>query len=530
MNPNYFMTGFGTYADGAAVSTRGKPLHDGSADRFDVTFPTKVRKQLNWLAVNNTDIPAMISDATSRTIGINVNVQVESDDEAFNIAAEKFIEYFNQMGVGELSGIHHSNSAFRSMSDFIFKEGGILVRHHYCTAWAIPYKYELVSVDMIDVTKHNTFENLGEIVIGGIVLNKWRQQTHLYLYTDEQKTTSEKIPMKNITYYSDIWMHLGQQIALAMASSILPTLDKIDVYAKAEIDKAIEEAKAGAYLQSTAYNEIMQVLFDKIRGQIGTQDIKNTDLYRMMQEMSAIGVKPQGLTPIPSGDNVLFNNKKTDSVFDSLNKNAEQKMAASQGLSDLGVYSKAGEVNYSALKYINEVSGLKAGIRFDNISNRILNDIYTRVVQVGIQIGKIPNRVKYWANPEKYNRFRYLRQIHIDIEPAKNANANKTNLELGLKTEKEIVEERTGRKYEDFVAEREKAKLFAAKQALETEIAIAQMRKKAFEDAGLTPPEEKEQDDTNKITDKLSNIEHSIKTELSKLSTDILLKEIDSNI
>jgi hypothetical protein len=56
------------------------------------------------------------------------------------------------------------------------------------------------------------------------------------------------------------------------------------------------------------------------------------------------------------------------------------------------------------------------------------------------------------------------------------------------------------------------------------------MRKKAFEDAGLTPPEEKEQDDTNKITDKLSNIEHSIKTELSKLSTDILLKEIDSNI
>jgi hypothetical protein len=66
----------------------------------------------------------------------------------------------------------------------------------------------------------------------------------------------------------------------------------------------------------------------------------------------------------------------------------------------------------------------------------------------------------------------------VDIEPSKTAAANEKNLALGIMTEKEIVEKRTGRKYEDFLDEQ-----------IDAEILRIQKRTKAFEAAGIPLPE-----------------------------------------
>ena len=148
----------GGYAEGAKTITNGKPKLDGNIDVKDVNFPKRIREQINWLNVNEPDIPAIASSLVAKTMGVTINVQVESKNPQFNSQAEELIEDFcgyefingTGIAVGELTGQHHFNSAARIMSTFTTLNGGFIVRHHYNTQWRIPYKYELVGVDMID--------------------------------------------------------------------------------------------------------------------------------------------------------------------------------------------------------------------------------------------------------------------------------------------------------------------------------------------------------------------------------------------
>lgn len=457
-----------SYIDGAPKTTSGKPLYDGNIDKLDSTSASKVRKQNHWLNVNTTDIPTMLQAATAKTIGISVNTQVESINETFNREAEALIEEHDRLGVGELTNKYHFNASLRAISNFDLLDGGIIVRHHYNTAWAIPYKYELVGVDMIDTSKSTSYNSSEPLTIAGLVFNKWNQITHIYIYDTEDKRSSSKVPYENITYYSEVWAAIGQQVAISRLASILPTLDKVDQYSKAELEAAIEEAKAGAYVRSTAYNEIMRIAFDKINA-MNDFDQQVVEIKTILQDLARIGVGSYGLSPIPSGDEVVFNNSKRDGIYSDLNNNSEMKMSSAIGMSSLGVYGKADKVNYSAMKYVSETDQLSASIRFDNISNVIIDDIRSRLIQVGVQIGRITTRAAYWKNPTSFHKFRYLRRIKIDIEPAKTALANKTNLELGLKTKAQIIESAEGIKYETFIKKANEQELFEFREKVELE-------------------------------------------------------------
>lgn len=469
----YLGWGSNSYIEGAKKSTAGKPLTDNNIDKLSTQSARNTRKQTHWLNVNGTDIPSMVAKATARTIGVSVNIQIESPSQAFNKAGEKFLKHFHRIGVGELTNKHHGNSAFRAISDFDLLDGGIIVRHHYNTAWKIPYKYELVPVDMIDVSKGSGRKNDMDYTLNGIVYNKWSQPTHLWVYKTDDKVDSEKVSLKNITYYSDVWVSLGQQTAISRFASILPKLDQIDQYAKAELDAAIEAAKSGVFLRSTAYNEIMKVLATEIANLPGTKKEKidsAVDYAKpILERLAAIGIKPYGTTPIPSDDEVQFDPRKRDGVFEQLNNNSEMKMSSAIGLSDITVYSKADKVNYSAIKYISETDGLSASIRFDNISAKIIDEINARALEAGIQVGMLTERKAYWKDQEAFHKFRYLRQIHIDIEPAKNATANKTNISLGIKTEAQIIEERDGVPYEEYLRKELETKKLKIIQTLELE-------------------------------------------------------------
>jgi len=475
---DYWSGLFGSYVIGASTTTANVYTPDNNIDRIDGGISAKIRKQNHWLNVNGTDIPAIIQSSTARTIGVGITTQVESRDKLFNSAAEELIEEFNLKNVGELTNTHHFNSAMRAISDFDLLDGGVIIRHHYNPIWAIPYKYELVGVDMIDTSKDGALISLdNESTVAGIVQNQWRQVTHIWLYKDADKRISERVSIKDMTYYSDVWASIAQQAAISRLSSVLPTLDRVDQYAIAELESAIESAKAGGYLQSDAFNEIMLILRDKVKMD-ASGSIKNSALYDMMTTVASGRIKQSGLTPIPSADNIIFPKISRDGIYKQLNDTAENKMAASQGMSAIAMYGKAAEANYSAIKFSAEMDQLTANIRFDNIANKIIKEIHSRLIQVGIQIGRIPNRVAYWKNPALFNRFSYLRNVSVDIEPSKTAAANEKNLTLGIMTEKEIIEKRTGRKYEDFLDEQ-----------IDSEIMRIQKRTAAFAAAGIPLPE-----------------------------------------
>jgi len=491
------------YAEGAKTTTTGKPLHDGNIDFHATSFPREIRKQTHYLNVNGTDIPSIVRTNTNKTIGVSVSIQVESKSKVFNKEAEKYIDGFLKKGGGELTNKHHFNKTARIWSDFDLIDGGFMIRHHYnydkfeSGEWKFPYRYENVGVDMIDVSKtQRTFdENRKQTTINGLVRNEWGQITHIWLYNNENKRKSTKVPYDDIIYYSDTWISIDQQTAVSKLTSMLRTLDMSLQYGTAELNSAIEAAKAGHYLKSQAYNEVMTVVSEAIKAQVpnasDAKDIaKVIDLVKpVMRQLANLGVKPHGVTPIASGDEVQFDTSKSDSQYKTLNDNTEMKMASSIGYSDIGTYKKASDANYSSIKATIEMDQITADVKFDDIKNIVIDDILSRAVVVGIQIGEISQRVAYFKKPSDFNKFRCLRQNKIDIEPAKNATANKINIAQGIDTQANIVETKYGIKYEKWVEKDIEQQELKADADLALEIRLLDKRQKAFEKAELEDPQ-----------------------------------------
>lgn len=495
LTTNNLIFGGGTYAEGAKVITSGKPRTDGQIDQKDNSFPRVMREQINWLLVNEPDISAIVSSLTSKTMGVNLNVQMESKSSTFNSQAENLIEDFfgfeftagNERASCDLYGRLHFSSMTRTMSDFAALHGGFLVRHHYNPIWRIPYKVELVGVDMIDISKGRLDS---ENTVNGLVRDTFGEISHIYLYSDSKKQKSAKVPISDLTYYSEVWLGIDQQTAVSKLTSILNRLDMTTQYGIAELEQAIEEAKAGHYVESSAYSELMKIVGEEINkatmGATGAARIQSAkDLVTpILKDMANLGIKTRGLTPVATGDKPIFNTTKRNSIYSDMNTNSDMKISASQGMSDIGVYSKAADANYSSIKYTLETDQRTADIRFDDISNRVLFGILARLIQVGIQIGRISERAAYWRNPSEFLKFRYLRQNKIDTEPSKNAMANKTNIELGVKTKGQIVEEATGTKYESFLIKKHEQDLLE----VEYEIKLLSARDEAFKKAGIIVP------------------------------------------
>jgi len=499
----------GGYAEGAPVITSGKPKTDGYIDRKHPSFAKKMREQINWLNVNEPDVQAIVTSLTDKTMGVNINVQVVSSSKTFNREAEALLNEHGNFGIengvtraiGELTGEHHFNAFSRMISDFTILGGGIIVRHHYNTAWTIPYKYELIGVDMIDISKTVLYTPQDkETTINGIKRDKFGMITHLYLYTTPDKQTSTPVPYSELTYYSEVWMNIDQQTAVSKLTSILSTLDQSTQYGKATLQSAIEESKAGHYVKSTAYNELMKIVADEINSATNGQGIERINNAKdlvtpILNDMANLGIKTRGLTPIASEDEVQFNTSKIESQYESLTNNSEKKTSSALGLSDIGVYSKASDANYSSIKYTLETDQRTADIRFDNFKSKVFFDINSRIIRVGIQIGRISERVAYWKNPNKFNQFKYLRQNKIDTEPSKNAVANKSNISIGVKTEGDIVEEATGIPYDVFLERKHEQNSLK----LDYEVKLEKLRKEKFKEAGIVTEEDISKDANDKM-------------------------------
>ncbi len=490
------------FVEGAKIITAGKPRSDSNIDLNFPSFAKTTREQIKWLNANEPDIQAITTSSTAKTMGVTINIQVESKNATFNKQAEALIEEFTnfefrngrEISACELSGQHDFDSSADIIDRFIQLNGGILIRHHYNTMWAIPYKFEMIGVDMIDTSKTSliiTTDIRTETTLNGIIRDKNGVITHIYIYTNETKTQSSPVPYESLTYYSEVWLNIDQQTAVSRLTSILSRLDMTTQYGIAELEAAIEEAKAGHYIQSETYGEFMKIVSAELNASsmgTGVGKIKNAQdlLTPILQGMSNVGIKARGLTPIPKGDEIAFNTGKRNGIYKEMNQNSDTKIAASQGMSDIGVYSKAADANYSSIKFTLETDQRTADRKFNSISKKIFFSIFARLIQVGIQTGRINDRLAYWKNPNEFNKFRYLRQNKIDTEPAKNALANQTNIDLGLKTKGQIVEEASGRKYEEFLSRKFEQEMMEIDYEVKKELA----RKEAYKKAGIETPEE----------------------------------------
>jgi len=438
---DYLFNKFGyTKAAGLDI-VKGEPITDDDIERIDINFARKTREVIRWLDANGTDVGAMVNSDIFGIIGSGVNIQSRIKDESeLNESIEDYIDLWSDSC--DVSGRWHFNEALRTMVRFNVKDGGFLLRHHVNKDWATPYKFELIEVGMIDISKDDKDKNL----LNGLQKDKYGAITGVWIYTDQDRDKSTLIDYSELIFYSPVWISLSQYTAVSKLSSILPTIDKMDRYTDAELQKVIEDAKAGRYWKTAMYDDIMKIVK-------ATKDetTRKVQLNTLMKKIGETGIKPSGLTAIPLGDDIVKTENLSASIYPNLDKALKRNMSASQGKAGQVVYQDASDSNYSSIKAMMAFAQIKWNSDFDDLYNRVIKPILKRVVMSGVDTNQIKIS-DFYTNTRKYLKFEIMRVTEIDIEPSKTAQADEKKLANGTSSKREICRRR-GRNYEDVLRE-----------------------------------------------------------------------------
>ena len=464
----YYFNQFGYTKASSLTITKDQPLTDESIERINIDFARKTREAVRWMNANGTDIPALVNSDIAGIIGAGVNIQSRIKDEPdLNTEIEEFLDEWGEDCVTD--GRFHLNSALRTMVATNKKDGGFIIKHHFNLKWDIPYKFEMIEVGMIDFQHDDEKKN----VLNGLKKDKYGAITGIYIFKDQERQKSTLIPYDELIFFSPVWISLSQYTAVSKFASVLPTIDQMDRFTDAELNKVISDAKQGRFWRTTLYDDIL-----KLVASIKDTSKRELRLTEIMQSLQDTGIKSEGLTAIPHGDDIVKTENLSASIYPNIMKDSKQDVSSGSGLPSAIVYKDAGDANYSSLKMGLELAKIHWSVDYDDLYARVIKPILKIAIRTGVDIQQL-KIADYYLNPRKYYKLEIMRLTNIDIEPTKTAQADEKKLSNGT-TSKRAIARREGRDYRDVLEE-----------ILDDELLEIDLRK----EKGLTPKEEDPIDD-----------------------------------
>lgn len=479
---------------GSPESTYGKNMHDGALESHG-DFTRRSRKEINYHNLNGTDITSIVRTNVSGVVGAKINIQSRNKKDKINEDFEALLKMHGDKENFEVTGRWHRDEAWRMIVAFATLQGGIIIRHHYNSTWAIPYRMELVGIDMIDNSKNNRIEN----VQNGLKKDSYGRVVGIYLYDSYDKRTSSIHTMENMDYVVFTWVSLSQYTAVSRLTTILQTIDSTSQYTESEVRAAMERAKNGVYWHTQLYDTILEALNEEFRTADADGRTKLDEARSLIERLAQQGVGLSGATATPKDDTITQIDNKTDTVFETISNQSQKKMASAMGGSQVSTYRDIEKGNYASIKAAISFDEEECKIVFNNLENYVINQYLRRLFIVGVEKGFISLSIGKFFKTEvsmyKYFKWDILRTSQRVINEKDYATATKTNLETRVTTRGEEIARRGGDQFEQ-----------DTKQIM-LDIKIELERVKMYKVAGLELPkivDGKEVDDTEeKIDNKL---------------------------
>ncbi len=441
---------------------------DGYIENYG-DFATASRQQINHLAVNGTDVPAIIAAQVGGIVGGGINIQGADSNIEVNTAFETLLKRHNRPRNFSINGRYSRNEAFRLAEQFKLQHGGVLIKWHYGSVAGaeIPFTVELIGIDRIDTSKNDNKHTKN-----GLQTDNNGRLTHIWLFGSQKSTKSTRYSMKDMTYYAGIWVDLSQYTAVSQLTTVLSTIAQKDRYMEAELDSAIDRAKSGVLWSTELYDVITDAIKERLKASGDMLEFK-----KVMDDLAARGVKPNGLTPIPSSDTIHQLENKTDSVVDTFSTQTQRSIASATGGSSVSTYKDVGQGNYATIKAAISFDDSQYMIGFDQLHQGFIEEYLERLYMVGVQTELIPvSRANYFEDRNAYHLWDVLRASRRSVDEKNDASARKMNLEVGATT---LVREFADRG-RDFKEDMRKQAIADADNAL--------MRAEIFAERGIDDP------------------------------------------
>lgn len=306
-------------------------------------------------------------------------------------------------------------------------DGGILFKKCYTRGGLLPFKLQALEVDELS-TSSITPHHKGNFVSGGIEYNEYRRPVGYwieeYSYNGFEIRMPKYYPAKDIIFiYTK-----NRPSQLREVSDLAPTINRIKD-ANEYITAVSVKERIAACLAVFIKKTVPTTGFGRSTGPIGER-----------HEYQGKALTPGMITEMNAGDEIQVVDPKNGSADASAFLKLQQRMiSAGQGLSYEATARDMSETTYSSARQaIIEDEGTYA----DDIElmQQFLAEVYETFIISAWLAGAltIPD---FWENKTAYLKHSWIASPKKWIDPQKESSANKTALDSGIKSFKDISAE-----------------------------------------------------------------------------------------
>lgn len=420
----------------------------GDSVLADMADRVNLRARARQLAKNDPYAAKFISLVRNNTLGpngITLSAQIQnkdgSSDEKLNDLVETLWWKWSRNGNCDVTGKYSFKKLLDLIVEALSRDGEALVWLRRGQSFG-DYKFQLQFLDAeyLDDTYQNT-QNNGVIIRDGIEFNQFGKPIayHIRKSIDDplrnNSTDRIRVPAEDIVHIFNP-QYANQHRGITPLAPVMLALHNLSKYRESELIAARIAACKQAYLTK-----------------IGGEDFQDdeTDEFGNVPNAIETGV----IDILPDGYDIKFSDFSSPSTtFDTFNKAQLRGIAAGLGVNYNSLDSNLESVNYSSARFglLEEINTYKI------IQNLLIDEFLTRVFEDWLRIqllnGKIPFPVTYF---DKINKPKWVTKGWRSVDPGKDASANKTYIELNLKTRTEILAE-TGQDFEEVMLQIAKEK------------------------------------------------------------------------
>lgn len=380
---------------------------------------------------NNSDVINGVLSAYRRNIvGRGFTLQAGTDSETLNAEIDKLWREWCRARNCDVTGMQSFTELLRMVVERKKVDGGVLILKRYTEYGVLPFQLQVLEVDELDEAA-NRPKHKGNRVVGGIEYNTFNRPVGFFISRYDvdgmRAVDSQYIDAKDMIF----WFRKRRPSQIREMTDLAPVMTRVrDVN---EFITAVSVKERIAACVSVIVKRLLPA------GGLGRNSAAATTQRRVNYAEKRLA--PGMITELNAGDDaVIVDPKSTADDASGFVKLLQRLVGAALGVSYEATSRDMSETNYSSarqgiiedeLTYAEELDGLTA----------VMDEIYETFL-ISAVLGGALTIPRFWESKREYMRHTWVCTPKPWIDPQKEANADKTALQTGQKTFKEVAAER----------------------------------------------------------------------------------------
>lgn len=426
-----------------------------SAELTDRYSRDEVKARARDLERNSDIMNSLVGAYKRNVVGSGFSVQAKTEEPELNKEIEKAWKRWCKKQNCDVTGTQSLNQIIRMAVERKRVDGGILFVKRYTKEGFVPFKLQMIEVDELDVGTMNP-RKAGNKVVGGIEYNSFNRPVGYFIHQYDIDGYGMREPIyveaKDVIFYFTKRRPTQLREMSDMAATIPRIRDVNEFMTAVSVKERIE-----ACLSVFVKRGVPTTGIGRPSGSAGAERTSYEGKLLspgMIKELN-VGDEIQVVNPAGQGADAT-----------SFTKLQQRLIGAGQGISYEATSRDMSEANYSSARQglieDDQTYGEEKELLIE-----VLDEIYETFVISAVLCGAI-SIPRFWEEKERYLAHDWTQEPRPWIDPQKESNANKTALQTGQKTFKQIAAE-SGRDWRDQVDDMAEVIEYAREKGIDIE-------------------------------------------------------------